>query len=565
MFSKEALDRIRIGKVRWETENREFFEKEKKEFFTTDGIPIKRVYTPLDLEDKNFDYMRDLGFPGEYPFTRDPTPIGYRERPYAIRQQFGASTVEETNRLNREMMATIGQEQMFISSDLPTKFGYDSDDPRVAGDVGRAGLAIDSVDDTMILTEGIDLGKSTVLFTCIPATAMILALFIAAAEKQGVPLEKQSFHPQNDILQAHIAFDEYIFPVKHGLRLAVDVGSFIAQYMPRSKAFRVCTYHISEAGANRIQEVAIGLSAALAYVRAVVRRGIDIDLIAPKIGVQGILRYRGLLDEIAKTRAIRRVWARMMREEFGAKNPESWAIEVHTGTGGTDLTQDEMGMNILRSGIATLGAALAGVKAVTGCTYDEPLGIPSRHAIETGIKSRHLIADEVGVTDTVDPLAGSYYIEYMTTEMEQRVREYMGRIEAGGGMIAAVENGWLTYDVAVNAHKIEKLVESGERIVIGLNKFVSEKSKERLVEYRPIINQEFRRTLEIQTAKLKKLRERRDNKKVHRCLEQIRTVATKEEGKDSNLMFPILAAARAYATLGEITGALKDVFGTVNP
>ncbi len=565
MFTKEALEKIKIEKERWENKNQESFrEEKKKEFFTTDGIPIKRVYTPLDLEDKNFDYTKDLGFPGEYPFARDSKSIGYRQRPYAIRQQFGASTVEETNRLNREMMATIGQEQMFISSDLPTKFGYDSDDPRVVGDVGRAGLAIDSVEDTMILTEGIDLAKSTVLFTCIPATAMILALFIAAAEKQGVPLEKQSFHPQNDILQGHVAFDEHIFPVKHGLRLAVDVGSFIAQFMPRSKAFRVCTYHISEAGANRIQEVAIGLSSALTYVKAVVQRGIEIDSIAPKMGVQGILRYRGLLDEIAKTRATRRLWARIMREEFGAKNPESWAIEVHTGTGGTDLTQDEMGMNILRSGIATLGAALAGVKAVTGCTYDEPLGIPSRHAIETGIKSRHLIADEVGVMDTVDPLAGSYYIEYMTTEIEQRVREYMARIEDGGGMIEAVENGWLTHDIAMNAHKVEKQIVTGERTVIGLNKFVSDQSKERVVEYKPIINQQYGKALEIQTAKLKKLKERRDNKKVQRCLEQIRMIAAKEEGKDSNLMFPILEAARAYATLGEITGALKDVFGTVN-
>ena len=294
-----------MGKGKWGV-----FEKERRnEYHTSDGIPIKRVYTPLDLKEIQFDYLKDLGFPGEYPFTRDATSVGYRERPYAIRQQFGASTVEETNRLNREMMATVGQEQMFISSDLPTKFGFDSDDPRIAGDVGRAGLAIDSVEDTIILTNGIDLSKSTVLFTCIPATAMILALFIAAAEKQGVPLEKQAFHPQNDILQAHIAFDEYMFPVKHGLRLSVDVGSFMAQYMPRSKAFRVCTYHASEAGANRIQEIAIGLSAAVAYVRAVMERGIDIDLIAPKIGVQGILRYRGLLDEIAKTRATRRIWA----------------------------------------------------------------------------------------------------------------------------------------------------------------------------------------------------------------------------------------------------------------
>jgi methylmalonyl-CoA mutase N-terminal domain/subunit len=562
MLDKKKLYEIRAEKERWEKKHQEYFEKEKKkEFFTSDGIPVKRVYTPLDLEEKNFDYLRDLGFPGEYPFTRDATPSGYRERPYAVRQQFGASTVEETNRLNREMMATIGQEQMFISSDLPTKFGYDSDDPRVAGDVGRAGLAIDSLEDTMILTEGIDLSKSTMLFTCIPATAMILALFIAAAEKQGVPLEKQSFHPQNDILQAHIAFDEYIFPVKYGLRLAVDAGSFIAQYMPRSKAFRVCSYHISEAGANRIQEVAIALSAALTYVRAVVKRGIDIDLIAPRMGVQGILRYRGLLDEIAKTRAIRRIWARIMREEFEAKNPESWAIEVHTGTGGTDLTQDEMGMNILRSGIATLGAALAGVKAVTGCTYDEPLGIPSRYAIETGIKSRHLIAYEVGVTDTVDPLAGSYYIEYMTTEIEQRVREYMSRIEVAGGMIAAVENRWLTNDIALNAHKIAKQTESGERIVIGLNKFVSEQSKERLVPYKPIITREFGKTLEIQVDKLKRLRKTRDNKRVEKCLEDIRAVAARGESKDNNLMFPILEAARVYATLGEITGALKDVFG----
>ncbi len=562
MFDKEKLDEIRTEKEKWEKKYQEYFEREKKKiFFTTDGIPVKRVYTPLDLEEKNFDYLRDLGFPGQYPFTRDATSSGYRERSYAIRQQFGASTVEETNRLNREMMASIGQEQMFISSDLPTKFGYDSDDPRIAGDVGRAGLAIDSLEDTMILTEGIDLSKSTVLFTCIPATAMILGLFIAAAEKQGVPLEKQSFHTQNDILQAHIASDEYIFPVKHGMRLAIDAGSFIAQYMPRSKAFRVCSYHISEAGANRIQEVAIALSEALTYVRAVVKRGIDIDLIAPRIGVQGIIRYRGLLDEIAKTRAIRRIWARIMREEFGAKNPESWAIEVHTGTGGTDLTQDEMEMNILRAGIATLGAALAGVKAVTGCTYDEPLGIPSRHAIETGIKSRHLIADEVGVMDTIDPLAGSYYIECMTTEIEERVREYMERIEAGGGMIAAVENGWLTHDIAANAHKVAKEIEDGQRIVIGLNKFVSEQAKERRSEYKPIITREFGRTLEIQTAKLKRLKEKRDNRKVQKCLEQIRTVAAKEESKDNNLMFPIIEAAKAYATLGEITGALKDVFG----
>lgn len=562
MFDKEKLDEIKAEKERWEKKHQKDFEKERKsEFSTTSGIPVRRVYTPLDLEEKNFDYLRDVGFPGEYPYTRDITPSGYRGHSWTVRQQFGASTVEETNRLIKQMMA-VGQNDIFLSTDVPTKFGFDSDDPRVAGDVGRAGVAYDSLEDVEILTDGIDLSKTRMLFTCIPATAMILALFIAAGEKQGHPPEKLMIHPQNDILAATVGFDEYIFPLVHGMRLATDAGNYIARYMPKGRAFRVCSYHLSEAGANGIQEVAIALSSAVTYIKAAIKRGIDVDLIAPRIGVQGILRYRGFLDEIAKTRATRRIWARILREDFGAKNPDSWAIEVHTGTGGTDLTRDEMEMNILRSGIATLGAALAGARAVTGCTYDEPLGVPSAGAIETAIRTRYLIADEVGVTDTIDPLGGSYYIEYMTSEIEERIREYMQRIDDMGGMVEVANSGILQREIAANASLVQKQTESGERIVIGVNKFVSEQPRERLAQYKPIINRKSNKTLELQTAKLKRLRERRDNEKVQRCLERIRAVAAREENEENNLMFPILEAVKTYATLGEITGALKDVFGT---
>ncbi len=555
----EALARIEAVQEEWEKKNAPEFQAErKKEFVSTDGIPIKRVYTPRDLAEDGFDYLRDLNFPGEYPYTRGIEPTMYRGRIYHIGQYAGSSSPEESNKLFRNLIAH-GQQSLHIAFDLPTKNGYDSDDPKASGDVGRAGMAIDSLGDMEILFDGIDLSKypcTLVITSSLGIT--LLAMLLAAVEKQGHTQADAAGMVQNDVLTGYGAGGQYCFSPDIGMRIATDIGAYCVRNLPKMYAIEICVNHWSQVGANRIQQIAIPLSNAIAFVEACLRKGLDIDALGPRLHMLGETNAVDFLAEIAKVRATRRLYARIMKERFGAKDPSSWTLRIHNiAPGGESLTRVPLEMNIARGAIATLAGALAGMQSVGGATYDEALGIPSAKASITSIQTRHLVANECGVTETVDPLAGSYYLEYLTSELEKRATEFIERVDAMGGAVEAIRSGFFQREVSKNAYEHQRRLESGETIKLGVNLFPEEEGAvERRDYYKP-----NPRVIESQTAKLKVLRQRRDNEKVKIALRGITESAAQPESSGNNLMVPVLEAVRAYATVGEIRKALQDAFG----
>ena len=558
MTDKE-IAAIKEKQAEWEKKYQEDFAKERREdFLTDDGIPVKRIYTPADLEEKSFNYLDDLGFSGEYPLTRGIEPSMYRGHPYFIGQYIGHSTPEETNRLYKNLLAR-GQEELHVAFDVASIVGYDSDDPRAKHDVGKCGLAVDSLQDMEILYDGIDLSKVYCLYVFIPLAIIMLAMHIAVAEKQGVPYDKIKVCPQNDICKTYAVLDNPVFPPDAGMRMATDVYAYIAKNLPDpyTDAFNICLYHHSEAGANRIQQIAYSLASVIDYVKATMKRGVDIDLLGPKMAFLGLVYHREFLVEIAKIRAARRLYAKIMREDFGAKDPDSWSMKIHEVHGGQYMTREPLELNQARAAISTLAAALSGVQSIGGATYDEPLGIPSTKAAHIGILTRFLVAHECGVMDTIDPLAGSYYVEYMTSEIEERAAKEIKRIEDMGGMLEAIKNGYIHRQITETAFREQKRIESGDKITIGLNMFAEkEEEEERRDYYKP-----NPKTIASQTAKLKKLRMGRDNERVGVALNKIREVAKKPESEENNLVPPVLEAVKAYATVGEISGVLREVFG----
>jgi len=549
---------IKAKQAEWESKyQQEFQEERKQEFYTDDGIPVKRIYTPADLEEKGFNYLDDLSFPGEYPFTRGISPTMYRGSHWPIGKYLGSSTVEETNKLYKDML-TRGQDEFHVAFDVASIVGYDSDNPLAKHDVGKCGIAIDSLQDLEILWDGIDLGKYYCLYVFIPLSIIILAMHVAAVEKQGVPLGKIQVCPQNDILKTYSVSDNPVFPPDAGMRLATDVSSYIARNLPHPKslAFNICMYHHAEAGANRIQQVAFSLASAKAHVKAALKRGVDIDAIGPKMFFLGYQNHREFLVEIAKIRATRKLYAKIMRNEFGAKNPRSWAFLAHSGNAAIDMTREPLELNQARAAISTLSCALSGVQTASTKTYDEPLGIPSARASQIAILTCHLIAHECGVMDTVDPLAGSYYVEYMTSEIEKRAAEEIKKIEAMGGMLEAVKKGYIQNQITDNAFKEQKRIEGGDKITIGLNMFAEQGTEERRDYYKP-----NPKVLASQTAKLQKLRAERDNEKVQASLNKLRDFARKPGSDENNLVPHVLDAVKAYATVGEISGVLREAFG----
>jgi len=556
LFNDETIERIKSAQKEWEEKNAEKFKCErKKEFLSTDGIPIKRIYTPADLKERNIDYLTELSFPGEYPFTRGPEPTMYRGRIYRIGQYAGASSVEETNKLYTDLIAH-GQEALHVAFDLPTKNGYDSDDSRAAADVGRAGIAIDSLEDMEILFDGIDLSQYPCTLVITSAVGITLfAMLLATAEKQGHSQAEIAGVMQNDVLTGYGADGIYCFPPEAGMRLAIDICTYCVKHLPNYDAFNICQYHWGELGANRIQQVAWPLSFAIAYIEDALKRGLDIDDIGPKIRFLTYASCRDFLMEVAKARAMRRLYARIMKERFGAKNPASCMLWAHHACGGIDMTKEPLEMNIVRGAIGTLVCALSGGRSVGGATYDEPLGIPSKKASITAIQTRYLIAHESGVMDTVDPLAGSYYVEYFTSEIEERAAALISKIDEMGGAVEAIRTGYFQHEAVKNAYEIEKRIESGELVKVGVNMFAEEK-EERGDYYQPDV-----KVRERQSTKLKALRQRRDNKKVKLALDELKVCARKEATIENNLVFPVLRAVKAYATVGEIRSALEEVFG----
>ena len=519
----------------------------KKEFRTTvDGIVVKRVYTPADLEECKHE---DIAPPGEYPYTRHIMPSGYRTRLWTMRQYAGFATVEETNKRYKYLYEQ-GQTGFSVAFHLPTQEGYDSDHPLSAGEVGKCGVAIDSLQDMERLWDGIPLAEVSTSMTINSTAPILLALYIAAAEKQGASADKLRGTVQNDILKEYIARNTYIFAPAPSMRLVTDLCSYCAQNMPLWNSISISGYHMREAGATAAQEAGFTLANGIAYVQAMIDKGMDVDSFAPRFSFF-FAAYTNLLEEVAKFRALRRMWAKIMKERFSAKNPRSMMLRYHVQTDGFTLTEQQPLNNIVRVTLQALAAVLGSCQSLHTNSFDEALALPSEEAVQVALRTQQIIAYESSVADTVDPLGGSYYVECLTNQIEDRTMRYINEIDKMGGALKAIEKGYIQKEIMSSAYNHQRAVDSGEQVIVGVNKF---KLKE---EQAP-------KTLEIgieaeksQIERLKRLKQERDNQKVNKVLDRVRNVARSDE----NVMPALIEAVKAYATVGEISDALRDVFG----
>lgn len=552
-FDKKKLEEIKKAEQEWE-ENvvKPLIAKRperKEKFMTDDGFEIKRIYTPADLGE-DWDYMEKLGFPGQYPFTRGVYATMYRGRFWTMRQYAGYATAEESNKRYKYLLEQ-GQTGLSVAFDLPTQLGYDSDHPMAEGEVGKVGVAIDSLWDMEILFDGIPLDKVSTSMTINSTAANLLAMYILVAEKQGVPQHVLRGTVQNDILKEYIARGTYIFPPQPSMRLTTDIIMYCAEHVPKWNPISISGYHIREAGANAVQEVAFTLADGIEYVKAVIERGMDVDKFAPRLSFF-FNAHNNFLEEIAKFRAARRLWARIMKEKFGAKNPKSMLLRFHTQTAGSTLTAQQPENNIIRVTIQALAAVLGGTQSLHTNSYDEALSLPTEKSVRIALRTQQIIAYESGVVDTIDPLGGAYYIEWLTDHIEEEAMKYIEKIERMGGMMRAIERGYIQKEIADSAYKYQKEIEEGKRIIVGVNKFVVDEPIEvEILKVDPSIRDK-------QIERLKKLRSERDNKKVEEALDKLRNAAEKE---DVNLMPYIIEAHRHLATLGEVTDVLREVWG----
>jgi len=519
----------------------------KKEFKTSSGIVVDRLYTPEDVE---IDYENKLGYPGVYPFTRGVYPTMYRGRIWTMRQYAGFGTAEETNRRYRYLLEQ-GQTGLSVAFDLPTQIGYDSDHPMALGEVGKVGVAIDTIQDMEILFDGIPLGKVSTSMTINSTCAQILSMYIAVAEKQGVEMSSLRGTVQNDMLKEYIARGTYIFPPEPSLRLATDIIMFCAKEMPHWNSISISGYHMEEAGATPVQEVAFTLADGITYVEKVIERGMDVDSFAPRLSFF-FAAGNNFLEEIAKFRAARRLWARLMKERFNAKDPRSMMLRFHVQTAGCTLTAQQPENNIVRVALQALAAVLGGCQSLHTNSFDEALCLPTEKAVRIALRTQQIIAEESGVADVVDPLGGSYYIEWLTDRIEEEAMKYIEKIDEMGGMIKAIESGYVQREIQKSAYEKQKAIDSGEITVVGVNKYqIEEEIQIELLRVDKAI-------VEKQIRRLQEFRKNRDVKKVEEALDRLRKAAEKE---DENLMPYVLEAVKARATLGEMTDALRDVFG----
>ena len=518
----------------------------KKEFRTTvDGTVVKRVYTPDDLEESE----QDTSMPGEYPFTRHIMPTGYRTRLWTMRQYAGFATVEETNRRYKYLFKH-GNTGFSVAFHLPTQIGHDSDHPLASGEVGRCGVAIDSLQDMEELWEGIPLADVSTSMTINATAPIVLAMYIAAAEKQGADKSQLAGTVQNDLLKEYIARNTYIFGPEPSMRLITDLCAYCAQNMPKWNSISICGYHMRDAGATAIQEAAFTLADGIAYVEALLGNGIKVDSFAPRFSFMMACNMN-IFEEVAKFRAMRRKWAKIMKERFGAKNPRSMMFRFHVQGDGYTLTEQQPLNNVVRVTIETLASVLAGCQSAHACSYDEALALPSEEAVQLSLRTQQVIAHESGVTDTVDPLGGSYYVEWLTNHIEEGIQKYIDTIDEMGGAVEAVKAGYIQKEIMRSAYDFQKAVDSGEQVVVGVNKFTSkEESELDLFELPEEVEKK-------QVERLNRLRRDRDNEKVSQLLDKVRQVARSDE----NIMPVLIETVKAYATVGEISDALRDVFG----
>lgn len=520
---------------------------EREDEFRSSSSETHRVYTPLDTSDVN--YLGDLGFPGQYPFTRGVQPTMYRGRLWTMRQYAGFGTPEESNQRFR-MLIDSGQTGLSVAFDLPTQTGHDSDDPMASGEVGQVGVAIDSLADMETMFEGIALDAISTSMTINAPAAILVAMYVAVAEKQGHSPKVITGTAQNDVLKEYVARGTYIFPPAESVRLAADLMLYCAEHTPRFNSISVSGYHVREAGATAAQEIAFAFANAFAYLDACIARGANIDDVAPRLSwIFDTHNY--FFEEVAKYRALRRMWATFMRDRYGAKNPQSGMLRTHTQTGGSTLTTQQPLNNIARAAIQALAATAGGVQSLAISCYDEGLAIPSEEAQQTALRTQQIIAHETGVADTIDPLAGSYYVESLTNSLEQEARAILERIEDLGGAVPAVESGYVQSEVQEAAVAYQREIESNERVIVGVNRYT-----EGGTQATPTF-QSNPSVVEHQLQRLQRTKTERDQAAVDSALRSLKE-ASREEG---NLMPAILDAVRTYATLGEMCSVLGEEWG----
>ncbi|MDO5301056.1 MAG: methylmalonyl-CoA mutase family protein [Tissierellia bacterium] len=552
MFEKDKIDAIRSASEEFDAKvakGLEKFPERKEKFQTSSEIEIKRLYTPVDLEEAGFDYMEDLGYPSEYPFTRGAQNTMYRSRPWTMRMYAGFATAEESNKRYKYLLESGGS-GLSVAFDLPTQMGYDSDAPIAQGEVGKVGVAIDSLADMEILFNEIPLDKVSTSMTINAPASVLLAMYIAVAEKQGVSKEKLRGTIQNDILKEYAARGTYIFPVGPSMRLITDIFEYCTQEVPKWNTISISGYHIREAGSTAVQEVAFTLADGIAYVEAAVKAGLDVDAFGPRLSFF-FNAHNNFFEEIAKYRAARKLWARIMKERFGSKSLKAQRLKFHTQTAGSTLTAQQVENNVVRVAIQTMAAVLGGTQSLHTNSKDEALALPTEVSVRTALRTQQIVAFESGVTDTVDPMAGSYFVESLTLQIEKEAEALINKIDELGGAPAAIDKGFIQQEILESAYKYQKAVDDGGEIVVGVNKFtVEEAAPEGLLKVDPSVG-------ENQVKKIKELKEKRDNDKVAETLDALEKAAA----TDDNLMPYILDAVHAYATLQEICDRMRNVFG----
>ena len=551
MFEKDKLEELKKEKKEWEEGSLkkvlDKFAERKDEFMSISDAPIERLYTPEEVE--GLDYSEKIGYPGQFPFTRGVQPTMYRGKLWTMRQYAGFGSAEDTNKRYKYLLDQ-GQTGLSVAFDLPTQMGYDSDHQMALGEVGKCGVSISSLKDMETLFDGIPLDKVSTSMTINSTAAILLAMYIAVAGKQGVPPDKITGTIQNDLLKEYIARGTYIFPPAPSMRIVTDIFDYCSKNVPRWNTISISGYHIREAGSTAAQELAFTLANGMTYVDSAIKKGLDVDKFAPRLSFF-FNSHNDFFEEIAKFRAARRIWAKIMAEKFGAKNPKSMMLRFHTQTAGCSLTAQQPYNNIIRTTLEALSAVLGGTQSLHTNSMDEAFALPSQESVKVALRTQQVIGFESGVANTIDPLAGSYFIEALTDKIEKEVLEYFDQIEALGGVLAALERGFFHKEIANASYRYQKEVEAAEKIVVGVNKFTTgEETQMNLLKVDPGVQKK-------QEDQIKALKEERDNKKVEELLGGIRQAAK----GDDNLIPYITEAVKEYATLGEICDVLRDVFG----
>ncbi len=555
MFDEKMLQKILTGKEKWDqgplAKNLSKSPEAKPVFTTISGTPVERLYTPLDIKD--VDYERDIGYPGVFPFTRGVQPTMYRGRYWTMRQYAGFGNAKSTNERYRYLLEQ-GQTGLSVAFQLPTQAGYDSDHPLSMGEVGKVGVAIDHIDDMKTLFDQIPLDKVTTSMTMNAPAGVLLSMYLAIAQEQGVPLDKVGGTVQNDVLKEIICRGQYIYPPKQTMRLTVDLIEFCQKYVPRWNSISISGYHIRESGSTAAQEMAFTIADGIAYTQACVERGMEVDSFAPRLSFF-FNAFTNVLEEVAKFRAGRRYWAKVMRDRFRAKDPRSMMLRYHVQTGGVTLTAQQPLNNIVRVALQTYATALGGAQSLHTNSFDEALCLPTQQAVTVALRTQQIVAEESGATDTIDPLAGCYYVENMTDKIEAEIDDYIKKIDAMGGTLAAIEHGYIQKEIQNSSYRFQKEIESGERIYVGINKYTMEEPPPTgLLKVDMSVG-------EMKSAELKKYRAQRDHAKWKAALDKLREVSRTDE----NVMPHVIEAVKAKATVGEICDVWREIYGEYRP